>query len=164
MLSQLRLRYDNRLNQKSGTYYQVPEKDTFICANFRNIDIQVQKSRHLWSPKEKTVADFSDGSCFKTHPLFTTKRHALQIQIYYDDFETANPLGSKCGIYKTVYFIVRNLPPKFNSVLMNIHLLSLFPVTTNECFGVDKLYGKLRFKCSIFRWADILHHCTDHWW
>ena len=31
--------------------------------------------------------------------LYTAKRYALQIQVYYDDFETANPLGSKRGIH-----------------------------------------------------------------
>lgn len=105
----------------------VPSLETliFMCRNPDICDL-LRKDCRL---DTDNFADFSDGSYFKTHPLFTTKTHALQIQMYYDDFETANPLGSKRGIYKIVclYFIVRNLPPKFNSVLMNINLLSLFP-------------------------------------
>lgn len=39
--------------------------------------------------------DFCDGSYFKTHPLFSGSRFALQIQLDYDEFESANPLGKK---------------------------------------------------------------------
>lgn len=130
----LGVRYDNRLNWKTGTYDQVPVKDTFIYVPIletfkfmcRIPDI-CDLLRKQYRSDPDTYADFCDGSYFKSHPLFSTKSHALQIQIYYDDFETANPLGSKRGIHKIgLYFIVRNLPPKFNSVLMNVHLLSLF--------------------------------------
>ena len=39
--------------------------------------------------------DINDGSYFRNHTSFSQQKHALQIQRYYDDFETANPLGSK---------------------------------------------------------------------
>ncbi|XP_051947286.1 uncharacterized protein LOC127618717 [Xyrauchen texanus] len=148
----LGMRYDSRLNQKSGTYDQVPVKDTFIYVPIletlefmcRNPDIcdLLRKDCRL---ETDTFTDFSDGSYFKTHPLFTTKRHALQIQIYYDDFETANPLGSKRVIQKIgcLYFIVRNLPPKFNSVLMNIHLLSLFHTQDISKYGFNVILEPL---------------------
>lgn len=72
--------------------------------------------------------DFRDGSYCKTHPLFSRCSDYLQIQFYYDKFETANPLGSKQGIHKVgcLYFVLRNLPPQFNSSVLNIHLVSLF--------------------------------------
>lgn len=71
--------------------------------------------------------------------MFTTKRHALHIQVYHDDSETANPLGSKRGIHKIgcLYFLVRNLLPKFNSVLINIHLVSLFHTQDLHKYGFD---------------------------
>lgn len=71
--------------------------------------------------------------------MFTAKRHALQIQLYYDDFETANPLGSKRGIHKIgcLLKLARNLPPKFNSVLMNIQLVSLFHAQDLHKYGFD---------------------------
>ncbi len=98
----LGVRYDNRFNQKSGTYDQVPVNDTFIYVPnletlkfmCRNPDICYLLRKDCRSEPD-TCTDFSDGSYFKSHPLFTTKRHALQIQIYYDGFEMANPLGSK---------------------------------------------------------------------
>ena len=49
------------------------------------------------------------------------------IQVYYDEVETTNPLGSKTGIYKlgAFYFVIKNFPPAANSALNNIHLLAL---------------------------------------
>lgn len=148
----LGVRYDSRLNQQSGTYDQVPVKDTFIyvpiletlkfmCRNSEICDLLKKDCRS----EPDTFTDFSDGSYFKTHPLFATKKNALQIQIYYDDFETANPLGSKRGIHKIgcLYFIVRNLPPKFNSILMNIHLLSLFHTQDLSTYGFDVILAPL---------------------
>ena len=55
------------------------------------------------------------------------------------EFETANPLGSKKGIHKLgcIYFILRNLPPKYNSVLMNIHVVALFHSQDLKTYGLD---------------------------
>lgn len=92
-----------------------------------------------------THTNIFDGAYSKTHPLFIVERLALQIQIYYDDFETANPLGSKRGIHKIgcLHFVVRNLPPKFNSVLMNIHLVSLFHTQDLQNYGFDVILEPL---------------------
>ena len=77
--------------------------------------------------------------------MFSAKRLALQIQVYYDDLETANPLGSKRGIHKIgcIYFVLRNLPPKLNSILMNIHLVSLFHTPDLKKYGFDAILEPL---------------------
>lgn len=51
----------------------------------------------------------------------------IEIELYYDDFEVANPLGSKKTIYKigAFYYTIKNLPNKFNSNTANVHLLAL---------------------------------------
>lgn len=69
----------------------------------------------------------------------------MQIQLYYDDFETANPLGSKKGVHKLgcVYFILINFPPKLNSVLMNIHLVSVFHSEDLKKYGFDAILKPL---------------------
>lgn len=148
----LGVRYDSRRNQKSGTYDQVPVKDTFVYVPIletlqfmcRNQDICALLKKECGSEKD-TYTDFSDGSYYKTHPLFSAKKTALQIQIFYDDFEPANPLGSKHGIHKIgcLYFVLRNLPPKFNSVLMNIHLISLFHAQDLHKYGLDAVLEPL---------------------
>lgn len=146
------MRYDNRRNPKSGTYDQVPVKENFIYVPIletlkfmcRNPDICVLLKKDCKSEPD-IYSDFFDGSYFKTHPLFTAKRHALQIQLYYDDFETADPLGSKRGIHQMgcLYFVVRNLPPKFNSVLNSIHLVSLFHAPDLHKYGFDVILEPL---------------------
>lgn len=46
------------------------------------------------------LADYCDGDAFKSHPLFSVHKNALQINFYYDDVEVCNPLGSKAKIHK----------------------------------------------------------------
>ncbi|KAI7808364.1 hypothetical protein IRJ41_002977 [Triplophysa rosa] len=93
------------------------------------------KPRHV--PKEGVYVDLSDAAYFKSNPLFNSEKDALQIQLFYDDFETANPLGSKKGIHKlgAIYFTLRNFPPVFNSSLVNIHLFNDLKVLEIE--GVE---------------------------
>ena len=47
-----------------------------------------------------TLEDYCDGQVFKSHPLFSIHKNALQIYFYYDDLEVCNPLGSKAKIHK----------------------------------------------------------------
>ena len=44
--------------------------------------------------------DFCDGEIYKRHPVFSSDKCALQIILYYDDVEVANPLGSYRGHHK----------------------------------------------------------------
>lgn len=48
------------------------------------------------------MQDFCDGEQFNPgrHPLFSVNHKALQILLYYDDFEVANPLGAKATVHK----------------------------------------------------------------
>lgn len=68
------------------------------------------------------------GTYLQNNVLYKTKKYFLQLQIYYDDFETANPIGSKATCHKmgAIYFTIKNLPVYYNSTLENIYLLALF--------------------------------------
>lgn len=132
------MRYDMRKDKTTGVYSQVPVNDKFMYVPIlRTLESLFTNSElcHCFQQvkiiQDSIYRDINDGSYFKKHTLFGHE-HALQVQLYYDDFETANPLGSKKGIHKLgcVYFILRNLPPKLNSVLMNIHLETLFTQRT----------------------------------
>ena len=46
------------------------------------------------------MLDYSDGANFKVHPLYKEHPGALQIQLYYDELEICNPLGSKALKHK----------------------------------------------------------------
>ncbi|XP_048100920.1 uncharacterized protein LOC125295613 [Alosa alosa] len=142
----LGVRYDSKKNKVSGNYEQVPVNDTFISIPlFKTLDFifknEVIRSHIPSSTFSDLYSDFCDGSYFKTNQLYSKTEHALQIQVYYDDFETANPLGSKQGVHKLgcLYFTLRNLPPHLNSSLMNIHLISLFHSQDAKKYGLDKI-------------------------
>jgi hypothetical protein len=62
------------------------------------------------SPRISTdglIKDYCDGENYKTHPIFSLKSTALQIMLYYDDWETCNVLGSRVNKHKlgTVIFL-----------------------------------------------------------
>ena len=146
----LGVRFDSKRNKISGIYEQVPVNDTFIYVPilktlefiFKNEEVcqHIHDTRH-----SDMYQDFSDGQYYKKHPLYCKYSNALQIQVYYDDFETANPLGSKQGIHKLgcLYFTLRNLPPRLNSSLMNIHLISLFHSQDGKKYGIDRILSPL---------------------
>lgn len=146
----LGVRYDSRRNTTSGMYEQTTVNDTFIYIPllktlefiFRNEEVCKLIQEHRQSDMYR---EFCDGQYYKRHPLYSICNNALQIQIYYDDFETANPLGSKQGIHKLgcIYFVLRNLPSHVNSSLMNIHLISLFHSEDGKKYGMDKILGPL---------------------
>lgn len=41
------------------------------------------------------LGDYCDGEMYSRHPLFHDDACALQIQLYFDELELCNPLGSK---------------------------------------------------------------------
>ena len=79
------------------------------------------------------MKDFCDGYSFKSHPVFKSYPQALQVIVYYDDVETANPLGAKAGHHK--------LGMKYVHVyyyISNVHVLEFFPLyLTHEVSGIN---------------------------
>lgn len=41
-----------------------------------------------------------DGKHYQEHPLYQAHPDALQLQLFYDDMEVVNPLGSKTKKHK----------------------------------------------------------------
>ncbi|KAK0134446.1 hypothetical protein N1851_029941 [Merluccius polli] len=136
-------RFDNRWNKNTGTFDQVLVSDTlayvpllltlqsvFKQSSIIDMFTSVQSSSNLYS-------DLRDGAYFMKHPLFSKDIPSLQIQLFYDDFEPCNPLGSKKGAHKlgAIYFTLRNFPPRYNSCLANIHLCMLFHTQDIKKYG-----------------------------
>lgn len=101
----LGVRFDMRRDQ-TGVYSQIPVTDKFVYVPilgtlksiFKNAELCeafLQAKQH----EEGIYRDICDGSYFKSNSLFSQEKHALQIQLYFDEFETANPLGSKKGTW-----------------------------------------------------------------
>lgn len=64
---------------------------------------------------------FCCGATYKDNNLFSRYPNSIQLQIYNDDFELCNPLGSKATLYKmcAVYFTILNIPSRYRSRLVN---------------------------------------------
>lgn len=93
------------------------------------------------------LQDISDGSYFKEHSIFrnaSTKR-LLAIQLYFDDFEICNPLGSKRGKHKLLagYFTILNLPPQSQSKLNDKYLVMLARTSLVTKFTLHKILEPL---------------------
>ena len=55
---------------------------------------------HPHSRDDGLLGDYCDGEDFKSHPLFSSDPHALQILLFFDELEVCNPLGSRANKHK----------------------------------------------------------------
>ena len=75
------------------------------------------------------------------HPIFSTDPHALQIILYYDEVEIANPIGCFVKQHKIgcVMFSLGNVHPKFRSSLKAMYLVAVATVPIIENYGIDRI-------------------------
>lgn len=139
---------ENSLDSETGTFIPklvletcqyVPIIDTFklILSN-----TEVKQAILSEQPSvDDILASFVDADHFKHHSLFQMHRHALRIQLYYDELEIVNPLGSKTGIHKlgVFYYTIQNIPKHINSDLGSIHVLLLCCDADVKKYGFNKI-------------------------
>ena len=164
-------RFATRLNRTTRTFLQTTVKDKFMYIpiletlksiyNHPNI-----KDMLIRDPKQSQhlLYDIQDGEFFKDHALFSKQEHAIQIQLFFDEFECCNPLGSKRGIHKlgAIYFTLRNVSPKYNSSLLNIHLAALFHAQDIKTYGFEKILAPLVQDVSALETNGIQIPLFDH--
>lgn len=91
-----------------------------------NLDMYFQfQNKHRC--EDGVYKHFCCSSEFKTNDFFLLNPTALQIRIALDDVELCDPLASKSSLHKicAVYFMIKNIPSRFNSKLNNIFLLAI---------------------------------------
>jgi len=79
---------------------------------------------------DNLFVSYKSGSVFKQYHLFCNKTFSLQIGLYYDDFETANPLGESTNWLVFTGLLLtcqQNLGP----VLTIFNLLCRYCLATN---------------------------------
>ena len=84
------------------------------------------------------LRDFHDGQFCKEHNFFSNPQN-LQLLLYVDKCEVANPLGSKAGLHKigVVYCTILDLPPQYRSSLCNCFLIAMFNEEDVKMYGYD---------------------------
>jgi len=143
-------RINNIIDKKTGTF--VPTKIVETCQYVPIIDFLLMVLRNteirnaIEAEKESSngiLASFVDGQHFKNHPFFQKYKHAIRIQLYYDELEITNPLGSKTCIRKLgdFYYTIQNLPCNMNSELNSIHVLLLCCHVDIKKYTMNKILG-----------------------
>lgn len=75
---------------------------------------------------EPIYKDVTDGAVIRNNPVYLENHgEVLLFQIYYDDIDPGNPLGTTKGANKVAFFYwtILNLPPELRSSLSSIQLL-----------------------------------------
>ena len=95
-------------------------------------------------PENPTIiGDFKDGSTFQGS--VETGQLTFPFVVYYDDFESGNPLGSKKGVHKigAVYMSLRCCDPVYYSKLNSIYLVMLMLTKQREKYSNGNIFENL---------------------
>lgn len=140
-------RNEQKLN-KDGKYYQHVVPSTFVYVPIlETLKHLLNKNSILKSYLESAknnseyLYGISDGCYAKGIYELMAKKYVIEIQIYFDEFETTNPIGSKTGIHKmgAFYFTLTNVPQYLNSNLNNIFLLALAYTADIKQYNVNSV-------------------------
>jgi hypothetical protein len=96
--------------------------------------------------KSENYTDFTDGILWREILLGEKGNDIVSpYMLYFDDFETANPLGSRAGIHKlgSVYACLKCFPPMYNSKLKNLFRALIFHSADRAEFGNESVFGIL---------------------
>lgn len=106
-----------------------------------------------------------NGNCWQeANKDFDKNVKTLPLTIYYDDFESGNPLGSHAGNQKigVVYAAISLIPPKLSSRLENILLTLIFYTSDKSTFGNESIFGPLIAELNFLSQEGISVVCQTH--
>lgn len=127
-------------SQINCTFYYVSILKTlrslFANENFRKAYFDYNKDHRC---QEGVLERYCCGANYQKNSFFKNNNNAIQIQIFYDDFELTDALKTKtikvCGIY----FIIHNFPPKFTSQLQNMYLITICDTLVVKKNGINAI-------------------------
>lgn len=141
-------RFESLVDSQTGQTNQVAVRETFQYVSILETLEMLLRSKFVQYEVlnghisvDGCMRDYCDGEMFQKHPLFAVEKGAIQINLFFDEVEVTNPLGSKTGIHKlgAFYFVLKNLPPRFNASLGNIHLLAMCNCVDIKKYGFDPI-------------------------
>nr|XP_023028858.1 uncharacterized protein LOC111517034 [Leptinotarsa decemlineata] len=91
-------------------------------------------------------------------------KNVFPLIIYFDEFETCNPLGSHAGVYKqgAVYFSIASLPQQYTTRLENIFLVMLFHSDDRITFGNKAVFDILINELKYLEDKGIAINCNGN--
>lgn len=94
---------------------------------------------------------YADGQYFTESPLLAKDEFTVALILYIDDFEVANPLGTSKLKHKmcAVYWVIANIPAKYQSTLSSIQLALLCKTSTVKECGYAKVFQPLIYDLQL---------------
>lgn len=91
--------------------------------------------------KTEMLTSAKDGDIYLNHPTFKNYPNPLIFELYEDDCEFVNPLGSHTKVHKmtNVYWSLLNLPPWMRSSLKSIFLLACVRAEFVKKYGFQEI-------------------------
>ena len=109
---------------------------------------------------DETLEDYCDGSLFASNDLFSRNHMNLQIQLYFDDFCVANPLGNKVKQLKfgAFYYVLGNISPKYRCKLQSIQLAGLCMSSHIKKYGMHRILQPLLRDITVLETDGLTLH------
>lgn len=133
------------LELKNAYAYNISMRKTlklfFELPNVFSAIIEYQKSLEAYA--RESMCNVIHGELWhKLKSKFASNDIVFPLIMYFDDFETLNPLGSHAGCYKigNLYYTVATIPPIYASRLENIFLSTIFYSNDRLKFGNRKIF------------------------
>jgi len=149
----------NQVNEAvSGEYISIEKT---ILALDAHSDIIKQALSVTRETNGSSYKNFFDGSHWSQHPL----RHesVLAIRLYGDDFEPANPLGSRRSVYKIgcIYYQFENLPSHLLSKTDSMFLALCYHTGDVKEFGWEAVLRPLLMELQVLEQRGIYLDIPD---
>lgn len=97
------------------------------------------------SGEEVIYRSFREGLFFKENSFLSAGELRVLLNLYIDDFEICNPLGTSRKKHKicAIYWTISNLPPACHSSLTSIYLALLCKSEDVKTYGYEKILEPL---------------------
>ena len=147
-------RYENKYNKETGKFECVGIDEAFhyvsIIETLKMVMCNEEVSNYVKNEKESTddiIRSFRDAESFRKNKFLKKYPHALRLLLYYDEFLTNNPLGSKTHGNKIggLYMIIQNLPPHLRHWRGNVHVVAFCYDADVKKYGISSILEPLMF-------------------
>jgi hypothetical protein len=126
------------VNRVKATAQFVPFKESLVqlLSNKEVFDMIMKEEEKI---EDGVLRSAKDGQIYLNHPIVRKYKNSLIFEMYEDDCEFVNPLGSHVKTHKmtNIYWSLLNLPPEVRSALKSIFLLGCMKAKYIKEFGFE---------------------------
>ncbi|PIK52380.1 hypothetical protein BSL78_10692 [Apostichopus japonicus] len=165
--------FQSEVNRNDGVAMQVLKNDTYQYVPLSKLLKRILEQpgvmplilQQCITPIPGEIATFLDGKLVKKQPpIGDNNCPEIKLLLYSDEFETANPLGSKKCMHKLCAFYINilNLPQDLQCNLNNIHLLALVKSAILSEYGMDTVLYQIKEDLHVLYEHGLELNCPDY--